>query len=74
MGRTIAIIVLGMWASLTLAQTMTPAEAAEKARKQTGGKVIRISAYDSAKKGYSVRVLTAKGQVRTLFIADSSKK
>lgn len=70
MSKYILIIAAALWANIALAQTITPAEAAEKAQQQVGGKVIRVSAYDSKKKGYSVRMLTAQGQVRTLFIPD----
>jgi len=70
MTKYILIIIVGLWTNLAFAQAITPAEAAEKAQQQTGGKVIRVSAYDTDKKGYSVRVLTAAGQVRTLFIPD----
>ena len=70
MSKHILAIVTALWINIALAQTMTPAEAAEQAQAQVGGKVIRVSAYDNEKKGYSVRMLTANGQVRTLFIPD----
>lgn len=64
-------MVVSLWANIALAQTLTPAEAAEIAKEQTGGKVIRVSEYDPEKNGYSVRMLTASGQVKTLFIPDA---
>jgi len=70
MSKHILLIIIGLWANSVLAQNLTPAEAAEKAQQQTGGKIIRVSEYDTKKKGYSVRMLTASGQVRTLFIPD----
>lgn len=71
MSKHILLIIIGLWANMVFAQNLTPGEAAEKAKQQTGGKVIRVSEYDSKKKGYSVRMLTASGQVRTLFIPDT---
>lgn len=70
MSKYIFAIVVIMWANIGWAQTITPAEAAEKALQQVGGRVISVSEYDSEKEGYSVRMLTAKGQVKTLFIPD----
>jgi|GEM_PF-5638823 len=71
MSKYILFIVASLWANIVLAQTLTPAEAAEIAKEQTGGKVIRVSEYDFEKQGYSVRMLTASGQVKTLFIPDT---
>lgn len=70
MSKYILLIIISLWANSAFSEIFTPAEAAEIARQQTGGKVIRVSEYDSKKKGYSVRMLTASGQVRTLFIPD----
>jgi len=71
MSKYILLIVASLWANIALAQTLTPAEAAEIAKEQTGGKVIRVSEYDFENQGYSVRMLTASGQVKTLFIPDT---
>jgi hypothetical protein len=41
------------------------AQAAEKARRQTGGKVLSVQKTDD---GWEVKVLTSSGEVRSVFI------
>ncbi|MFZ0788785.1 MAG: hypothetical protein WAM94_04080 [Chromatiaceae bacterium] len=44
---------------------LTPAQAGEAARRQTGGRVLAVTASDG---GYRVKVLTPKGEVRYVFV------
>ena len=46
----------------------TSAEAAEQARRQTGGKVLSVS---RSRGGYQVKVLTPKGEIRVVHIPGS---
>ncbi len=43
------------------------AQAAEQARRQTGGRVLSVQERDG---GWEVKVLTPSGEVRSVFIAD----
>jgi hypothetical protein len=44
---------------------LTPAQAGETARRQTGGRVLAVTASDG---GYRVKVLTPEGEVRYVFV------
>jgi len=44
---------------------ITPAQAGEMARRQTGGRVLAVTAGDG---GYRVKVLTPQGEVRYVFV------
>jgi len=44
---------------------LTPAQAGETARRQTGGRVLAVTASDG---GYRVKVLTPDGEVRYVFV------
>ncbi len=44
---------------------ITAAQAGEQARRQTGGRVLAVTASDG---GYRVKVLTPKGEVRNVFV------
>lgn len=46
----------------------TSAEAAEQARRRTGGKVLSVS---KSRGGYQVKVLTPKGEIRVVHIPGS---
>jgi hypothetical protein len=48
----------------------SPAQAAEQVRRQTGGKVLSVRERDG---GYEVKVLTASGEVRSVFIPASRR-
>lgn len=45
--------------------SLTPAQAGEMARRQTGGRVLGVTASDG---GYRVKVLTPKGEIRYVFV------
>ncbi len=49
---------------------MTAAQAADVARRQTGGRVLAVQ---SANGGYRVKVLTGAGEVRQVFVPGSGR-
>lgn len=51
-------------------QDMSPARAAELARRRTGGRVLAVK---PGKKGYRVKVLTPKGEVRYVPIGKGGR-
>lgn len=64
-------LALSIWLCLCAnVHAMTPAEAAEQARKSTGGKVLQVKPRDNGQ--YRVKVLMPNGQVRSLSINGSA--
>jgi sulfite reductase beta subunit-like hemoprotein len=67
-GLFICLVVLCL--SPTAGAQSTPAEAADEARKRTGGKVIWVK---GSKGNYQVRVMMPNGQLRHVKIRDKSQ-
>ncbi len=55
-----------------IAQSLSPAQAAEQARAQTGGKVLKVKRKKEG--GYRVKVLMPNGQVRNIYIGKNKRK
>lgn len=51
-------------------QQLTPAQAGEIARRQSGGRVLAVK---PANGGYQVKVLTPAGEVRYVFVSGSGR-
>ncbi len=64
----------GLCPQTALTQALSPAQAAEKARQKSQGKVLKVKPYNQKTGGYMVRILTKQGQVRELFIQGSNNK
>ena len=66
---SIFIVLTSNW---VIAQPSSPAEAAEEARQQTGGKVLKVKTDENNR--YRVKVLMPAGQVKTITIKKKSEK
>jgi hypothetical protein len=58
------------WPAGEGAGASSSAQAAEQARRQTGGRVLSVQERDG---GYEVKVLTASGEVRSVFVPGSER-
>jgi hypothetical protein len=67
---------LGLFITLgstsTLAQQLSPSEAAASARNITGGKILKVKAMKGNRVDYRVKVLSPEGRVRNIIVDGDS--
>jgi|GEM_PF-3253352 len=72
---TVLLSMLLLMTSLsTTAQKLSPSDAAKSARHITGGKILKVKSPDSGSQDYRVKILSPKGQVRSIVIDGNSGK
>lgn len=64
------LLILG--SPFTLAQKLSPTEAAASARSFAGGKVLKVKAMKGEKVDYRVKVLSPEGRVRNIIVDGNS--
>jgi hypothetical protein len=63
---------LGLGSSYTQAQALSPADAASRARAETGGRILKVKPPRGDSMDYRVRVLLPEGRVRNIIVDGNS--
>jgi hypothetical protein len=76
--KIVAQLCLGLLVTLgstsTLAQQLSPSEAAASARNITGGKILKVRPMKGSRVDYRVKVLSPEGRVRNIIVDGNSGK